>query len=43
MIARKFHTSVDAVMEANGLADSLIHPGDKLIVIKDVRGDAADR
>ena len=36
-IARKFHTSVDAIMAANDLTDSLIHPGDKLILIKEIR------
>lgn len=36
-IARKFHTSVDAIMAANDLSDSLIHPGDRLILIKEIR------
>ena len=36
-IARKFHTSVDEIMETNGLSDSTIHPGDKLILIKAVK------
>lgn len=36
-IARKFHTSVDEIMAANNLTDSLIHPGDKLILVKEVR------
>ena len=33
-IARKFHTSVDEIMAANHLTDSMIHPGDKLILVK---------
>ena len=36
-IAREFHTSVDEIMETNRLTDSLIHPGDKLILVKAVR------
>lgn len=36
-IARKFHTSVDEIMETNHLSDSEIHPGDKLILVKMVR------
>lgn len=36
-IAKEFHTTEDAVMAANGLTDSLIHPGDKLILVKEVR------
>ena len=39
-IARKFHTSVDAVMADNGLTDPSIRPGDKLIIVKAV-GDRA--
>ena len=35
-IARKFHTSVDAVMADNGLTDPSIQPGDKLIIVKAV-------
>ena len=35
-IARKFHTSVDAVMADNGLTDPSIRPGDKLIIVKAV-------
>ena len=35
-IARKFHTSVDAVMVDNGLTDLSIQPGDKLIIVKAV-------
>lgn len=37
-IAREFHTSVDEIMKTNHLTDSAIHPGDKLILIKNVRG-----
>ena len=36
-IARKFHTSVDEIMETNNLTDSMIHPGDKLILVKEVK------
>lgn len=36
-IARKFHTSVDEIMAANNLTDSMIHPGDKLILVKEVK------
>lgn len=36
-IAREFHTSVDEIMETNQLAESVIHPGDKLILVKAVK------
>ena len=36
-IAREFHTSVDEIMAANRLTDSVIHPGDKLILVKMMR------
>lgn len=36
-IARKFHTSVDEIMAANNLTDSMIHPGDRLILVKEVK------
>ena len=36
-IAREFHTSVDEIMATNRLADSVIHPGDKLILVKMMR------
>lgn len=36
-IAREFHTSVDEIMATNNLSDSMIHPGDKLILVKAVR------
>ena len=36
-LARRFHTSIDAIMEANHLADDRIHAGDKLILVKEVR------
>ena len=35
-IARRFHTTVDTVKETNGLTDDLIHPGDRLILIKEL-------
>lgn len=36
-IAREFHTSVDEIMAANRLSESMIHPGDKLLLIKTVK------
>lgn len=33
-IARKFHTSVDEIMTANGKTDSAVHAGDKLVLVK---------
>lgn len=39
-IAREFHTSVDEIMETNHLNESVIHPGDKLILVKAVRAGA---
>ena len=36
-IAGKFHTSVDEIIETNHLSDTVIHPGDKLILVKAVR------
>jgi len=36
-IARKFHTSVEEIMETNGLGTSSIYPGDKLILVKRIR------
>ena len=38
-IARKFHTSVEEIMETNGLIGSTIHPGDRLILMKKIRQD----
>lgn len=38
-IARNFHTSVEEIMENNGLSDSTVHPGDKLILVKKIRHD----
>ena len=38
-IARKFHTSVEEIMETNGLIGSTIHPGDKLVLMKKIRQD----
>lgn len=37
-IAKKFHTTVDNIMAANGLTDSVIHPGDRLILVKEIAG-----
>ena len=33
-IAREFHTSVDEIMATNKLTDSMIRPGDKLVLVK---------
>ena len=38
-IARNFHTGVEEIMENNGLSDSTVHPGDKLILVKRIRND----
>lgn len=35
-IAKKFHTTVDNIMMANGLTDSNIHPGERLILVKEI-------
>lgn len=35
-IAKKFHTTVDNVMAANGLTEDRIHPGDRLILVKEI-------
>lgn len=35
-IAKKFHTTVDNIMEINGLTDHAIKPGDKLILVKEI-------
>lgn len=35
-IAKKFHTTVDNIMTTNGLTDSVIHPGDRLILVKEI-------
>lgn len=35
-IARKFHTTVDNVMAANGLSEERIHSGDRLILVKEI-------
>ncbi len=37
-IARKFHTTENRVMETNGLADRQVHPGQCLILVKEVAG-----
>lgn len=37
-IAKRFHTTVDNIMAANGLTDSMIHPGEKLILVKEIAG-----
>lgn len=35
-IAKKFHTTVDNIMELNGLTEHEIRPGDKLIIVKEI-------
>ncbi|MFT4005590.1 MAG: LysM peptidoglycan-binding domain-containing protein, partial [Lacrimispora sp.] len=35
-IAKKFHTTIDTIMAANGLADKAIKPGDRLILVKEL-------
>ncbi len=35
-IAKKFHTTVDTIMTTNGLTESTIKPGDRLILVKEV-------
>lgn len=35
-IAKKFHTTVDNIMAANGLTEERIHPGDRLILVKEI-------
>lgn len=35
-IAKKFHTTVDTIMNTNGLTDSAIKPGDRLLLVKEM-------
>lgn len=35
-IAKKFHTTVDHVVEANGLAQDEVKPGDRLVLVKEI-------
>lgn len=35
-IAKKFHTTVDNIMEINGLTDSNLKVGDKLVIVKEI-------
>lgn len=35
-IAKKFHTTVDNIMELNGLTEHEIKPGDKLVLVKEI-------
>ena len=35
-IAKKFHTTVETIMTTNGLTDSLIKPGDRLLLVKEM-------
>ena len=35
-IAKRFHTTVDHIMELNGLTETEIKPGDKLVIVKEI-------
>jgi len=35
-IAKKFHTTIDTIMATNGLTESTVKPGDRLILVKEV-------
>ena len=35
-IAKKFHTTVDNIMDTNGLTSDLLQPGEKLILVKEI-------
>ena len=35
-IAKKFHTTIDTVMTANGLTEKSVKPGDRLILVKEL-------
>ena len=35
-IAKKFHTTVENIMETNGLSSDEIRPGEKLILVKEI-------
>ncbi len=35
-IAKRFHTTVDTIMTTNGLSSDEIHPGDSLILVKEI-------
>lgn len=35
-IAKKFHTTIDTIMAANGLTDKAVKPGDRLILVKEL-------
>lgn len=35
-IAKRFHTTVDNIMATNGLTSDVIHPGDSLILVKEI-------
>lgn len=35
-IAKKFHTTIETIMTTNGLTDSLIKPGDRLLLVKEM-------
>ncbi len=35
-VAKRFHTTMEHVMEANGLSDEQVKPGDRLLLVKEV-------
>lgn len=35
-IAKKFHTTIDTIMAANGLTEKMVKPGDRLILVKEL-------
>lgn len=35
-IAKRFHTTVDNIMSTNGLSDAQIHPGERLLLVKEI-------
>lgn len=35
-IAKKFHTTIDTIMAANGLTEKTVKPGDRLILVKEL-------
>jgi hypothetical protein len=35
-IAKKFHTTIDNIMATNGLADRMVKPGERLVLVKEI-------
>jgi LysM repeat protein len=35
-IAKKFHTTIDTIMTANGLTEKAVKPGERLILVKEL-------